>query len=480
MNKIELVRNIIYSILSVQDKIEDLYLYKNFLSFAQKDLDFPFDEHRKIINFIASYVSKYDTVPSIPATYDYFGTDLECQEELVKLSGYNSEKPNNKLKIPYRATNFSKLLDDLILDQTATNIVNTLKNVDKIIKSGLEVKVNKRSSFYKGPIDAVEYAYEYLNKAISLIEEKPEFNQETLLADIAKYQQQINNKCRIPFLCTGFDYFDNNCHGIYPKAFVIVCAYTGELKSTIALNMMYNQVVYQKANIEYICLEMTEVEMQSRFISIHSADTEFWEYDCIKLKVDDIIQHINMLKPFTGDKLNRFNEVVQSLQNIGAYFHFQENDKDFTVSSIQKHCRKVELDKSIELDAVYIDHGELITPSMDTRNDPYTVKVSNTLMSLRKLSLNFAKKRGIRVIVPYQTSREGYSRAQDTRSNGAEGVYDLNALSWSSEAAMECSSISSREGEGMNLRVAQQRTSGCGADSGGGDELWAMTVLSST
>lgn len=427
------IRNIIYSILSVQDKVEDIYLYKNFIKLTAKDIEFK-SIHKPIIDYIAQYIEKYDSVPSIPNVHDFFTDNQEVLEELTKITGFDPDNPK-KTKVPFTGDNFQSLVDDLLDQQVKINIKNACVKIVEVANKGITLKESGREKLLKGNIDAVDYGFELLNKAVEPLEREEDFEKQNLFDTLETFKKKNEDITKIPFLVSGFKYFDDRCNGFHPKSFVIVCAYTSQLKSTMTLNMMYNQFFYQEANVEYICLEMTSVEMLSRFISIHSANKDAWKEGQIPLTYTEIFEYLNNLSKFNDERKERFFEVVKDLENRPGYFHFQDNDKNFTVNTIRKHCRKVELDNNIELDAVYIDHGELISHSYGSKSEQHTVKLGHTLMGLRKLSLNYAKGRGIRVIVPYQTSRDGYDRACNERINGAKGLYDLNALSWSSEAA---------------------------------------------
>jgi replicative DNA helicase len=440
VNKVDLIRNIIFSLLSVQDRLEDVMLHQNFLKLTAKQIDFKM--HSPIVQYITDHSETYDSVPSIPQVLEAFSENPELYDELKKITGWDPENPTPKVKIPLRASNFERAVHDLLNEQIKSNIVKVLKEVSQISTSGLELKQGFKKVFLQGPIEAVDYAYEQLGRAIEPLHEGLDIMQETLPVDLERiHNENKESLTGLPLLRSGFDYLDFRTNGFRKKSLVMITAYTGELKSTTALNMMYNQFIEQKAKIEYLCLEMTKEEMVARFISIHSANEKIWGKNCLKLpinKIDDYLHGNDQI--FNKKEKERYLELTRDLEKREGYFHFEEGGQGMTVSKIRKHLMNVQIKKDIELDAVYVDHGELLNPAPEDVKESHVVKLSKILIGLRQLSMNFNKKKGIRVFVPYQTNRDGYGRAK-SGVNGAEGIYDLSALSWSSEAARSASTI---------------------------------------
>ena len=94
------------------------------------------------------------------------------------------------------------------------------------------------------------------------------------------------------------------------------------------------------------------------------------------------------------------------------------------VNEIIEYLEKINAD--MEIDLVVVDSLDLLSP--ETRRSTNREELNDILASAKHMAVSFNSGKGLRLISPWQTSREAYKRAQET------GSYDKTSLAETSEA----------------------------------------------
>lgn len=434
MNQIDRIDQVILSCVSLRDSVEDVSLIANFLNVNSKGIDFACDEQRKIIQYIEKYFNKHSSLPSSVLLLKKFSEDPETLERLHKIYNLKEGDTLTHLPICLSFTDLSEVLYEIIEDQCRRNIVTSMKGAHTIFESG-SLKVGYKE--YKGIHDGVSYLFDGVRKAVRPLEVPVSYSKKNLLNDIVDRKNEMSED-GIPILQTGFEPFDAKYDGLYLSELLFFIAHTGELKSTLAMNSIYHMWLVQGAGIEYISLEMPVRDCWAYFISLHSANQRYWVDGQTPLPKKQLKRYFSEKArngsscALSDEQILRLNEVVKDIESNKAHIEFRDNHGRWTVQEIENHCLNVELTEKVRIDVIVVDHGELI---VGTEKDRLSSTDKN-LKELRELTLRYQKNRGVRIIVPYQTNKEGKKKAKDKNYK-----YDTSSLSWSTEAARAASII---------------------------------------
>jgi len=434
MNQIDRVRHVILSCVSIRDSIEDQALLANFLNINSSTISFASDEHRKIFRYIHKYFMKHESLPATHLLFENYTEDPDTLAELYKIFKITDHNKPYNVPVFFFGTDLKEVIDDIIEEQCEKDVLKAQKETNQIIEQGMKVSYNKN---LKGIHDGVDYLFENVRKAIRPLEEPVSYSKKSLFSDIQDRKSELSED-GIPILQTGFEPFDDKYDGLYLSEFLLFIAHTGELKSTLTMNAIYNMWLVQDANIEYISLEMTVRDCWAYFISLHSANNRYWVDGQTPLPKKQLKRYFSE-KARNGDscalndeQLLRLEEVIKDIESREAHLEFRANHGRWTVQEIENHCLNVELTEKIRIDVIVIDHGELIVGTERDR----LASTDKNLKELRELTLRYQKNRGVRIIVPYQTNKNG--KADAKRENYK---YTTSSLSWSTEAPRSATMI---------------------------------------
>lgn len=202
-----------------------------------------------------------------------------------------------------------------------------------------------------------------------------------------------------------------------------IMGYTGSFKSTLALNLIYNNIVKENYKICLITLEVPKNQVVTNLLSRHSYDSKFDKYPYIPHKK---IRETS-LDPDMESYL--FQEVYSDFQQYkNNLVIFDQTDfNQITPLEIEKALDRA--DRLLDgLDAFIIDHIGLLKFSSDSRRDEKEI-MNEYMRFFQGQCVNFLHKgRSVTGIVLAQANRDGYLRA--IRNNGD---YDLRAISDANE-----------------------------------------------
>jgi hypothetical protein len=116
----------------------------------------------------------------------------------------------------------------------------------------------------------------------------------------------------------------------------------------------------------------------------------------------------------------------------GKFYVWQPDKAITTVSDVELKLRQYQYElqqDSEDLQFVIIDYISLMGIDKNERNNDYNQNLNTIIKRLKRLCLTFNNGKGIRMLSPFQTNREGYRKAKEN-----EGQYDATALSNAHEA----------------------------------------------
>lgn len=219
---------------------------------------------------------------------------------------------------------------------------------------------------------------------------------------------------------------DDNIGGLGYGMLMVLMGYVAQYKSTLALNIVYNNAKKLKYNICMISLEMPKEDILFNFLCRHSYEPEFSEHAFIPAK------KIRQCELSEEEEAYVFGQVLDDFYDPSKGMIKILDETDFKTLSFGEIRAKLEEvdDEMFEktgygLDAVVVDHIGLLKFNGTGRHD---IDGNDYVSFFRKLGISFRKSedgtmRKLMTILLAQVNREGYKRAEKNK-----GRYDLRAI----------------------------------------------------
>lgn len=407
-------RTLLKSIISFQHDAKEMeYLVNNFNIISTSNIIFSLDLHDKLYQYVCDHIRKYTEVPSFDRIKKQFEEESDVLEELSKIS----QEPT------LYSNNFKSLVSDVFIEQQKKDLVNLFKEAMKISEEGK--RINKEVII--GPKKAMEFI---LGKSLNFLKTENKIKLEGSLKGQSHeaYADYIESKKNNKFdgLLTGLPTIDLACKGVNSGEFWLIAAYVSELKTTLAMNLAYTQVVEQGKNIKFISLEMPYQKVRDLFIVLHSANLNLWPGS----EWDDVypLSYNSVAECTLTEREESFYEFLcNDLDNNAEYGYldiYQPPD-----GMTMPHLRtwsEIEYRKR-PFHAVYLDYLELMK-KVGGYGD-YGTDLNQLIKEAKQYTLHFNDGLGMRLISAYQMNRKGKEQADKNN-----GEYRLDALSYANEA----------------------------------------------
>lgn len=215
--------------------------------------------------------------------------------------------------------------------------------------------------------------------------------------DLDKLEKLSQRDDAVTGVPTGFIDLDRRTSGLHSAELIILAARPAMGKSSLALNIAQNVAVKAKKNVAIFSLEMPGIQIASRMLSAEA------KISAERLKKGDI----------KDDEWGKIGKAISILGETGIYV---DDTSSITVSEIGARCRKLMLEKGLDL--VIVDYLQLITGSLKGANRQNEISdISRTLKIL-------ANDLNIPIIALSQLSRaadkeQREPRLSDLRDSGA-------------------------------------------------------------
>lgn len=223
---------------------------------------------------------------------------------------------------------------------------------------------------------------------------------------------------------TGYEKIDTAHGGMQPGDLAFILGYTGQMKSTLALNIAYHAAIRQRKNVAFVPLEQSARSLMDAFAVLHCLHSKFGatllEIPYDRLKKGDL----------TPDEEALLQEALADLRDCSDYgrFLYKEPDKaDVTVGDIRRWAEQK--NKQYPLDLLVIDYVGLVNPTSGGLSMRESAVANLAVRECKQLAMSFDAGRGIVVLSPFISNRDGFKEAE---KNG--GRFSLRAMAWASEA----------------------------------------------
>jgi replicative DNA helicase len=422
------VERIIRSCLQVGGVPESEEAIKNWVALQEHSLSFYNESDQKIADYLKRFYSDMSSPPEFALVKEYFEKkdDIEVVDRLEEI----------KRAQFYIRTNLLAIIRSESEQQLLKKFINTIREAGTIAEHGrnLERPIEGKR-ILKGTQDALGYLYDKMPDFTKMetgerLEGIPTEEAAEILEEYDKTKKSNKLANRNLF---GLEPVDIACAGHRAGEYWIHCAFAGQLKTSLALNYMYNNCFMYGKNIFYACLEMPYVQLRRQFFIIHSAHGKFvseWHEKDKKTGRPNPYLGLDYRKLRDGDfddlDYKRLEIVVQDFEanSKGIPKIWRPRDSMPKMDEIRRAAEAFH--NKHGCDGIVLDYLGLISPKYRTKE--YTTNINSVVTEGRWLALNFARGRTIPVLALFQMNRQGLLRAEKS-----DGHYDFSAISYANQ-----------------------------------------------
>ncbi len=343
------MKRLLRSVIDFDGTVTPANLTTNFQHLVGAHLEWDRPDDKKLYEFVKSYFQQRLETPQVQTVVDYFSS-LDDVETLERLKDVGACKT-------YTRTGFTHLVATIREERNLNKLVALCNETRDIATKGVVIQATKETlkGLRAGIVHFTRQAHELIT---------PEHNGQLRgnFRDDGKkvfeaYEQAEMNKALAWGKFCGINDIDKVVHGIRRGQLWLHAAFTGELKSTFALNWCYNLVTRYRTNVLYISLEMPYEQIRLMAYVMHSTHARFRLAGYPPLDYERTRD--GQLAPVEKEF---FKLVIEDLCNNPEYgdFHCVSPDDDVTIKDIKLEAELYH--QQSELGLLVIDHGGIAVP----------------------------------------------------------------------------------------------------------------------
>jgi len=424
------LERILRSCIQVGGHPEADHALSNWNRLQEHDLEFYDEEDRHVYEYLKTFYGVFSAPPDYSIIKEYF----EKKDQIEAVSRLEEIKKSQF----FTHTNFLSIVRSEREQQVTKNFVLACRDASQIAEHGRNLdKPIDGKKILRGTQDAIGYLFDKMSQFTSVesgekLEGDTTQDSQDILDDYERVSKTNKFANRNLF---GLEPVDSACRGHKAGEYWIHTAFTGELKSTVALNYLYNNTFLYGKNIFYAILEMPYSQLRRQLYVLHSSNGKFvteWNTEDKKRGVPENERYLGLdyrkVRDGELDEVgyNRLRIVAQDFKanRKGIPYVWRPELGNPTIKDIR---RKAEMfHNKYGCDGVIIDHLGLVKPSFRT-NDALSM-INSVIQEGRMLALNFARGKTVPVLGLFQLNRQGKMRADK-----ADGKYDIAAISTANE-----------------------------------------------
>jgi replicative DNA helicase len=392
-------------------------------------LEFRSEEDRHIHEYLIKFYGQMSAPPDFALVKEYFEKidDVETVTRLDEIKKAQCYIRTNYLAILRAEQEQQQIKDLAVLCRDVSAIAEHGRNLDKPL-NGKKV--------IRGVHDAVNFLYERLPEFTRIengekLEGVVSEDAEEFLSDYDHITKTNTYAGRNLF---GLEPVDSVCEGHRSGEYWVHCAFTGELKTTVALNYAYNNSYLFGKNIFYAILEMPYKQLRNQIYVLHSSHgkfvTDWYDQDRRAGKPPkECYIGLDYRKVRDGKldevALKRLKIISQDFKTTcKGKFYVWRPDDEVGILDIR---RKAEMfHNKYGCDGVIIDNLSNVRPRH--RTNDFVVSINNVVRDGRMMALNFARGKTVPVLALFHLNRQGKLRADKN-----DGRYDMASIAYANE-----------------------------------------------
>jgi hypothetical protein len=401
-------------------------LVRNYKQFVSSRVNPEDPSYIKLYHWIEAHYRSYHEVPSIELLYERAtgegeGVILDNLKEIAT-------------QTPYVRSDYKSILQEKFDEQNSEEYRGMLNKVWQAASTGLKVTPKKE---IKGIAESIEYfssqARKFRFKANALKTESQIISKEDSAEVRAEYEKRKRNPGANIGLFSYLNGMDDTFRGTKLGDLMIIAAFVAQGKTTFAANLAYNGIL-QGLNGYYAAMEMNFNEMRDFIYCLHTCNPQWFTHP----KYKHLAGKISYEKICYGELSKEEHEFFEvASEDLGTRSDFGElimfQPPGILTPSILEtdlYDRQTELsERKKDLDFAIIDYVGLMGQDKDVRYGDFNADLNSIIKHLKNMAINFNNGRGLRMITPFQTNRDGWKEAVKEG-----GIYKLTALSNANEA----------------------------------------------
>jgi len=460
--------------------------FHNYRRFVEVDLAFEEADDQAIWTYLHNFYRTNSEAPDLESIRAHFSMAGE-----ISMTDYLEELRALK---PAYGGNFTQKVEQKAQDRRVRLVEEALTESSTILTKGI-VDRNKKGEERKlfGPFEAVNRFMERAQKVVA-----PTFGGNLtgeIIHDTETFRERYLRVESDPFFGVGYatplDRINEYISGARRKELWIHAAFSGGLKSTLALNWAHYQAIYRGNTSQYFSLEMPKEQCHNIMVAMHSAMPVPREHrmaegrlKCGLAKTEADLVHSPGLdySRLRDAKLYR-PDGSMSLQDVGnlpanerrflfdyvladmeegrlnvpkcdmypngasipygkVHIEVADPDKnDFTVLDMKAKAQLLRAKEDFQL--IFVDYAGLMSPRPGNKSSSRTDQLNEVMRDLKKLALSFNRGEGMAVVSLFQLSREGYKRAVLRKEKCGVPLYLMSDLSYANECERSADIITS-------------------------------------
>lgn len=409
---------------------------KNVEAVRDARVEFFLPEDGQIWAFVDGFTRDHGHPPELQTTVSHLRTvgqvDASDRMEAVSISPLKTQG------------DFGFILERVCEDRRVRLLETTWRDVRLIATSGLEVGAGRDKRTLRGAQQAASYAWEILGP-IASPPTAPNLSGAPRGADVvAEYERTERDPRSAVGRWTGLKQMDESLNGARVGELWVHAAYSGHLKTTLALNWAYNQAIWFHDNVLYFSLEMPYHQVRRWLLAMHTIHPKF-----AAIRVELGIQTPGGLDVGLDYKRIRDGELTpvekqffvdyvvpdwDDPENGYGTIHVEVADPtkpDVLVEGLRARAEAIY--SKTPFGMVVVDHGSLL--GSRSRYSSPAERLNESMRDLKNLfALQFRRGQGIPVVALFQINREGLKEAHKRKEKGHLPTYEIHNLSYSSEA----------------------------------------------
>lgn len=420
------MKTLLRSVIKGHSSDDPELLLRNYQALVDASLPCDIAEDTLIWKYVQDFTGQYHHIPDASTIRGHFETtrQLEVVDRVDAIM----------VSTPRVQGDFLRYLEGRVEDRRVRTVGEILREAARIVEVGLTLKEGREERIIRGPMQAIRYVMDRGHEIVT-----PSTGIK-LTGDVTSdgdgFKREIERIEADPLAgigqFSGIDQMDRALRGAKRGELWTHTAFTGGLKSTLALNWLYNQAIYYKHSNILFSLEMPYPQVRRMLYAMHSFHEKFDEARrALGIKRCVPYQKIRDGEMTSQEREFMFEYVVKDMNDPANQYgsiHIEVADPDKSDFTMLDLRNKAELLRSKDpaIGMLVVDHAGLMAPR--SRQPSTTERLNEVVRDLKRLSMSFDRGAGIAVLNLFQINREGFKAAE---KNG--GVYNLSHLSYSNE-----------------------------------------------
>jgi len=423
------------------DESADLFL-SNYLALSNSGLGFETTEDNLIWTYVQEFFRTHNHVPTLSTLRAHFERikEMEVVDRLEQLGQFPSRTRGD----------FLRHLEEKAEDRKIRMVRTYLKTAAEITETGYEEKDARGKVARKlmGAVDAMRFLLEKSHDIVA-----PTLGSRLsggVLGAVDTFKERYERVESDPQFgrgqFSGIKQLDETMGGCKKGELWTHAAFTGHMKSSLAMSWCYMQAVYYSNDSLYFSLEMPWEQVQNILWTMHSYHEKFRTIR-IKLGIQPAssktpggkeihydrgldYEKVKYAQLSKKEKSFLFDIVAVDFKDPAngygeVHVEVADPDKsDFTVADARSKAEILYAKNPFSM--IVFDHMGLMAPRKWVAST--TERSNEVIRDTKRLAMSFNRGQGIAVLGLFQINRDGFRAAEKN-----EGKYNLTHLAYANE-----------------------------------------------